>query len=209
MWRWDAHSDSESDPEPANARSHCAPVRAGAPLPPWRGDSDTDGGEPQEPVSTSCPLPRHEEPKLLQRYDAGDSSADESEKSDSAVSLVSSEGGVGEAATPVVAALSMENAMAVLGSGDTDVASCFSDNGVSKERISNVFQTGGGCRCSTNCPQKFTQSRILAIAKLFWQIPKQFQDALLWSLSTPPSRRRHYVDDGKRQRISWSLEGVL
>jgi hypothetical protein len=82
----------------------------------------------------------------------------------------------------------------------------------SKSRVNQVLRAGGGCRCSRQCGRQFSPHRLLAVVVLFWQLPKQAQDALLWSMAGQRMQQDDEQAQGYQERNKrhlWSLDGPL
>jgi hypothetical protein len=87
-------------------------------------------------------------------------------------------------------------------------------------QVRAAVRSGGGCRCNRKCAALFQararlQSLIMCVA-LFWAVPKQGQDALLWSLAHSKKKVDEESDsfgnleENRRcARRAWLLDGAL
>lgn len=73
--------------------------------------------------------------------------------------------------------------------------SSFSQNGMDPDRLKQLLKNGA-CNCKSQCSVPY--KLLLKICQCFWALPKQNQDALLWSLQA-----------GSGRRTVWSIEGVV
>lgn len=63
--------------------------------------------------------------------------------------------------------------------GETMDESSFSQNGMDPDRLKQLLKNGA-CNCKSRCSVPY--KLLLKICQCFWALPKQNQDALLWSL---------------------------
>lgn len=73
--------------------------------------------------------------------------------------------------------------------------SSFSQNGMDPARLKQLLKNGP-CNCKSQCSVPY--KLLLKICQCFWSLPKENQDALLWSMQAGGSRRTR-----------WSIEGVV
>ena len=73
--------------------------------------------------------------------------------------------------------------------------SSFSQNGMDPDRLKNVLKDGA-CNCASQCTMPYKV--LLKVCRCFWALPKQSQDALLWSLQV-----------GSGRKMKWMIEGPV
>ena len=74
-------------------------------------------------------------------------------------------------------------------------ASKYAQSGMSQARIKAVLASPG-CECGCQMPSKL----LIRVCRAFWLLPKQSQDALLWSIQ---------LEGGRASRRTWSIAGAM
>lgn len=214
LWQWRDHVSSEDSSKSSSSSSESdvpleKKVPNAPPLPPWIDESQSDSD-----TAAHCQHPAGKRPRLAPP--CTDSSSEESDStssnSSSCVSLADSLTGQ---LTQQIANLQPEAIAAMYGgtSSQKPLPNTL-------RRTKEVLECGGGCRCRKKCGLQFaTKSALRRVAMciaLFWALPKQGQDALLWSLAHTKQATRDSRDtddgDGERPRAtrrSWMLDGRL
>ena len=71
----------------------------------------------------------------------------------------------------------------------------YAQSGMSQARIRAVLASPG-CECGCQMPSKL----LIRVCKAFWLLPKQSQDALLWSIQ---------LEGGRASKRTWSIAGAM
>lgn len=101
------------------------------------------------------------------------------------------QGGVGTISLNV-SRLESFHAMSTVADGEL---SHFAQEGQSRSRIKDALQNPT-CLCKCTLPER----DLMAVCRCFWRLPKQSQDAILWSIQAEASGRH---------RNQWILEGDM
>lgn len=217
LWQWrpgkteSGSSSSGSSSSSSSSADVDAPASErqarGAPLPRWDDDDQSDD-KPSVQVGV---LPRFE----MQHSSSSDSEGTSESGTESELSGCSSEPLSEETmgqARALCADFTRERVLAVLSGADkTTGTSTLVKRATSKSRVKQLLRASGGCRCSRQCGRQFSMQRLLPVVELFWQLPKQSQDALLWSLAG--QRMPLHIDEKdceqRNKRHLWVLDGPL